>query len=300
MSNKNPVIVEIMGGLGNQMFQFAVAKLLAEKNSSVLLVDTNFYKEISQNLKDFPRYFSLGIFDISYKMGTENGMVNFKNLSFKNRVSRKLGLNYPKIFKEKSYRFDADLFNKKTPIYLKGYFQSYKYFIGVESKIRQWFEFPYENLGVGNEEIKSKILEKTSVSVHIRRGDYVENKKTKEFHGNCSLEYYKNAITYFLDIVKEFNIVFFSDDISWVRDEFKDLPNEKVFVTGNLHENSWKDMYLMSLCDHNIIANSSFSWWAAWLNNNSEKNVIAPKKWFADIDQEQKSLDLLPPSWIRM
>lgn len=300
MTNKNPVIIEILGGIGNQMFQFALARILADKNDSELLVDTNFYKETSRNLKNFPRYFSIGIFDLSYKIATEKKKKPFNNPLLKYRIQRKLGLKYPKIIKEKSFNFDPELLTMKAPIFLKGYFQSYKYFTGVENKIRQFYEFPDEKLDGRNEETRSRILAKPSVSVHIRRGDYVENRKTQEFHGNCSVEYYKKAINYLLVSIKDFNLVFFSDDISWVQNQFKDLPYEKIFVTGNLNENSWKDMYLMSLCDHNIIANSSFSWWAAWLNKNPEKKVVAPKKWFADIDQEQKSLDLLPPDWIRI
>lgn len=300
MSNKKPVIIEILGGLGNQMFQFALAKILSEKNDSELLVDTNFYDENSENLKNFPRYFSIDIFDLSYNVVTEKEKNPFKNLSVKNRINRKMGLNYPKTFKEKSFNFDPELLNIKAPIFLKGYFQSYRYFSGVENKIRELYEFPYEKFDSRNEEIKSRILAKTSVSVHIRRGDYVENRKTLDFHGNCSVEYYKNAIEYLLRTVKDFNLIFFSDDMKWVQNQFNDLPHEKIFVTGNLHENSWKDMYLMSLCHHNIIANSSFSWWAAWLNKHPEKKVIAPKFWFANRDQEQKSLDLLPPDWIRI
>ncbi|WP_300438554.1 alpha-1,2-fucosyltransferase [Christiangramia sp.] len=300
MSKKKPVIIEILGGIGNQMFQFALAKILAEKNDSELFIDTNFYKETSQNLKNFPRYFSVGIFDLQFKLATEKEKIFFKHPSLKNRLNRKLGLNYPKVFKEKSFNFDPELLTMKAPIFLKGYFQSYKYFAGTESKIRQLYEFPVEKLDSRNEEIKSRIITKTSVSVHIRRGDYVENRKTQDFHGNCSVEYYKKAVEYLSATIKDFNLVFFSDDIEWVQNQFKDLPYEKKFVTGNLYENSWKDMYLMSLCDHNIIANSSFSWWAAWLNKNPEKKVVAPKKWFADMDQEQKSLDLLPPDWVRI
>lgn len=300
MGKKDPVIVEAVGGIGNQMFQIAIANLLAEKNGSELFVDTHFYTEGSKNLKDFPRYFSIGIFEIPFKIASEKEINLFKKASLRNRLNKRLGLNSPQIFQEKSFRFNSGLLKKSSPIFLKGYFQSYKYFIGNENKVQKWFKFPAENLDIKNEKNRCKILGKTSVSVHIRRGDYVENKKTREFHGNCSIAYYKNAIEYFKPKLKDFNLVFFSDDICWVRNQFKDLAYEKIFVTGNLDENSWKDMYLMSLCDHNIIANSSFSWWAAWLNNNPNKKIIAPKKWFADRDQELKSLDLLPPDWIRI
>ena len=142
-----------------------------------------------------------------------------------------------------------------------------------------------------------KFKNQNTIAVHIRRGDYVTDKLTQQFHGNCSLEYYHRAIIELQTNNKDFILVFFSDDSDWVKEQFGDLSYSKIFVDHNKNEDSWKDMFLMSSCQHNIIANSSFSWWAAWLNNNPEKVVVAPKEWFAT---NKKTNDLIPSEWIRL
>jgi hypothetical protein len=301
MSARNkPVLVKLKGGLGNQMFQFGVASIIAKENNSKVLVEDLFFQGNNGTLKKFPRQLDIRIFNGSLQIATEKDINFFTQLSYFNRLRKKLGMNYPYFFEESSYKFSPKVLDLKPPVYLDGYFQSYKYFKGEEDRIRRLFSFPEEELGNNNEEIKRKILRKKSVSIHVRRGDYVENKKTQEFHGNCTIDYYKEAIQYLSLGISDFQIIFFSDDISWVKERFKDVPNEKIFVQGNLYGESWKDMYLMSLCDANIIANSSFSWWAAYLNNNPNKKIVAPIRWFADIEQENQAGDLIPPDWFRI
>ncbi|CAM4096828.1 alpha-1,2-fucosyltransferase [Gillisia limnaea] len=298
--SKNTVIIKLVGGLGNQMFQFAIAKIIAEKEKSEVLVDITFYTELTENTKKFPRHFSLGIFNSSFAIASKKEIDYFTKLSNFNKFKKKLGLNYPTIFHESSFNFKAQVLELKAPIYLNGYFQSFRYFLGKEYVIRKIFKFPDEALDKDNDNIKRKIIGKTSVSLHIRRGDYVNNKKTQQFHGNCTIDYYQSAIAYLSSKLTDFNLIFFSDDIHWVRQQFKNISNQKIYVSGNLNHNSWKDMYLMSLCDHNIIANSSFSWWGAWLNKNPEKIIIAPKRWFADTEQDKNSIDLIPSEWYRI
>ena len=139
-----------------------------------------------------------------------------------------------------------------------------------------------------------------SVSVHVRRGDYVLDKNTQEFHGVCGVDYYLDAIKLIASKMDDLLLVFFSDDTEWAIEEFKNLPYSLIFIDHNKGENSWKDMFLMSNCKHNIIANSSFSWWAAYLNQNQNKMVIAPKQWFADPTKNSETSDLIPESWIRL
>jgi len=146
-----------------------------------------------------------------------------------------------------------------------------------------------------NNEI-SKIMQDTnSVSIHIRRGDYIANPITFQYHGLCSMEYYKKAIQYINENINRPIFFFFSDEIDWVKDNLK-IPKDCYFIDHNKMENDYLDLWLMSQCKHNIIANSSFSWWGAWLNTNKEKIVIAPKKWFnnAAID----TTDLIPEEWL--
>ena len=137
-----------------------------------------------------------------------------------------------------------------------------------------------------------------TVAVHVRRGDYVEDAITANFHGSCSKEYYFEALELFMSDKVGYTFVFFSDDSEWVKTAFGTLDCSKIFVSHNKGENSWKDMLLMSACAHNIIANSSFSWWAAWLNPNPVKKIIAPKKWFNQIDLDVQTL--LPAEWIKL
>jgi hypothetical protein len=292
------IIIELKGGLGNQMFQYAIASIIAQKKSATVLIDTNFFNKTNKTQGFTLRNFELSIFNNPYIKASASEIAGFHQLSVISKLKKKLGLNYLKIYEEPSFGFQADALSIKTPVYLKGYFQSYKYYIGNENYIKDIFSFPDDALDSVNVKIMLTIKNANSISIHIRRGDYVQDKVTQEFHGNCSFEYYLNAITLLTSNTSDFKLFFFSDDCDWVKEQFKDLACSKIFIDHNKNEDSWKDMFLMSCCKHNIISNSSFSWWAAWLNKNSEKRVIAPKKWFTAI--EIGTNDLIPNEWIRL
>lgn len=166
---------------------------------------------------------------------------------------------------------------------LFGFFQSYKYFEHCEGKIRDLFQF--------NDQIKNKFapLEGNTCSIHVRRGDYIGN----VFHEVCHLEYYLEAISEIKSRTAIDKFVVFSDDIAWCREKF--VGDEFVFIEGN---SNIEDLCLMSQCSHNIIPNSSFSWWASWLNNNPNKIVIAPDTWFGD--KSRGIEDLIPENWIKI
>lgn len=294
------IVSRMDGGLGNQMFQFALASILAQKNNTVVLLDTSFFKQTEKRLGHTPRQFELGIFANSYTFASTAEILFFKQLSVFNKVKRELGFNYPKMYKEASFSFDPKVLELQKPVYVRGFFQSYKYFKGYEKLIREWFAFPIDSLDTLNKELIVTIENTNAIAIHIRRSDYVNDATTQQYHGNCSLEYYLKAISLLTASEKEFRLFFFSDDSEWVKEQFGDLPYAKQFVDHNMAENSWKDMLLMSLCQHNIIANSSFSWWAAWLNANPNKKVIAPQKWFAKSEAEMNTSDLTPSEWIRL
>jgi len=293
------IITELQGGLGNQMFQYAFASILAKKDNTTVLINNSFFARIEKKQGFTPRKFELAIFN-NITMASESEVKFFHYLSNINKVKRKLGLNYPKIYNEPSFDFQTDALSIKSPAYLKGYFQSYKYFVGNEDFIRQLFSFPVDKLDVINKELLITIKSSNTIAIHIRRGDYVNDKITAGYHGNCNLDYYIEAIKLMVSKNKNFTLVFFSDDSDWVKEQFEDLPYSKIIVDHNKEENSWKDMLLMSSCNHNIIANSSFSWWAAWLNVNADKIVIAPKYWFAKSEEEINTSDLIPPEWLRL
>ena len=180
---------------------------------------------------------------------------------------------------------------------MSGYWQSPKYFNSIETLIRKEFTFQ-KPLDSKNLEILNLIKNTISVSIHIRRTDF-QIINSNDIHGFCSLEYYDEAINYIHTNVLMSKFFIFSDDINWAKENLK-VPMNSYFVSGNTGEKSYIDMQLMSNCNHNIIANSSFSWWGAWLNSNPKKIVIAPKKWFSDEKMNAQTDDLIPAEWIRM
>jgi len=179
--------------------------------------------------------------------------------------------------------------------YLAGYWQSEKYFQDAEPIIREDFTFKIP-MASRNEQIAEKIAQANAISLHVRRGDYVNNPHTKATHGICSPDYYRDAIGYMAKQIENPHFFIFSDDMPWVRSQMKlDFPC--YYIEHNSGAESYNDMRLMSMCQHHIIANSSFSWWGAWLNPYPNKIVIAPRKWFANNSDTD---DLIPPGWIRL
>ena len=294
------IIVELSGGLGNQMFQYAFAYVLTYKNNTTLKIDNNFFNTNEKWSSHTPRNFELDIFNNSYVIANKKEIKLFYNFSLVNKLKKKLGFSYPKIYREKFFDFQPHLLTIKSSAFVKGYFQSYKYFEGFEKKIKDIFYLSENQLDDVNKKILLDIKNTSTISIHIRRGDYISDVITQQIHGNCSIEYYTKAIDLIVSKTEKSTLVFFSDDIEWVKIQFKNLPFTKIFVNYNFGVDSWRDLFLMKSCNHNIIANSSFSWWAAWLNENPNKIIIAPKKWFAISEDDRNTKDLIPESWIRI
>ena len=200
------------------------------------------------------------------------------------------------ILREKQFSFDPSVIEVKGNIYTDGYWQSEKYFSEIRDLLLREFAFKYEQ-DAKNREIADKIKKTESISLHIRRGDYVRNSMTNQVHGLCSIDYYQEAVNYIVRKIPMCHFYIFSDDHAWVRENFT-LDYPFTMVDHNDASRNYEDMRLMSLCHHNIIANSSFSWWGAWLNTNSDKIVCAPKKWFNDPTRNAK--DLIPESWVKI
>lgn len=282
------------------MFQYALGRLIALKHEAEILLDKELFDLTEKKPGHTPREYELEIFGLDHASASKEDINYFEQLTLLQKIRRELNLNYPKMCFEKDFRFDTKIERAVLPLYLRGFFQTYKYYSGYEEIVRDFFKFPDNKLDPENRKTLAEIEETKSVAVHIRRGDYVRDKITNKIHGVCSLEYYQKAIEKMKEMDNEMVFYFFSDDMDWVKTKFGSLEGEKNFVTKNDGDNSWKDMMLMSSCDHNIIANSSFSWWAAWLNSNKSKMVIAPKRWFKDPDKEQFTSDLIPKEWIRL
>ncbi|NNE32934.1 MAG: alpha-1,2-fucosyltransferase [Winogradskyella sp.] len=292
------IIIKLQGGLGNQMFQYAIARILGEIRDEEVLLDITSFEDNVKKPGYTPRNFELNIFNNSYKIADRKAVNRFKKINVINRLKQKLGFSYPQTYVETSFRFNEELFSIENDIYLVGYFQSYKYLKNHEAFTRQLYSFQTNSLSELNQNLLVKLKTLKTVSIHIRRGDFVNDKLTQAYHGICNLEYYIEAIEYICSKHKNLTMVFFSDDMQWVRESFNNFDYPKIFVDFNSRKNNWVDMLLMSKCSHNIIANSSFSWWGAWLNTNPKKTVVAPKKWFTNEDIDTSTL--LPKEWKKM
>ncbi len=196
---------------------------------------------------------------------------------------------------EPHYHFWLDLKHIPKACYLYGYWQSERYFKAFEPVIRQDFIFK-EPLDERNAELALEISNTPSVSLHVRRGDYVNDPKNSNVMDVCSLEYYREAINHIAKRIEHPVFYIFSDDISWVKKHLS-MAFPCVYIDHNDGLESYKDMQLMSLCQHHVIANSSFSWWGAWLNPDPEKIVVAPKHWFRNGNNDS---DLIPDAWVRL
>ncbi len=291
------IIIKLMGGLGNQMFQYALGTHLALKHHTKLKLDLTFLLDRTPRPDFTFRDYELGIFDINASFATAEEVFNFLNVPkfthWKDRLKQKIYRYHH--FIEEQFNYNEKVLNLPRNTYLEGYWQSEKYFTGCQQEIRKVFTFkdsPSAYYAALNEQAQKC----NSVSVHFRRGDYVNNPVIKSYHGECTVEYYERAMAKIRSLVPSAVFFLISDDIAWVKKQFTG-QDHFIFVEngkGTGHE----DMQLMSKCKHNIIANSSYSWWGAWLNANPEKIVIAPNKWF-NVDS-RNSNDIIPDTWMKL
>jgi hypothetical protein len=274
------IIVRIMGGLGNQMFQYAAGLALSKRLDTKLYLDTSFFKVDVKRRHVTKRVYELYLFNIYPKP-----------LSIIDRLDLKL--HPPRLVME-----SAEVKNEfraiKGNAIVAGYWQSSWYFDDYSDEIRATFKLDYPL-----SEPATKVYEKIkkdnrSVSLHFRRGDYVTNKAAADILGTLPIKYYKEAIEVLKQKKGDINLYVFSDDINWCKKNLK-LNSNVIFVEQTTTSD---DLKLMAACRHNVIANSSFSWWAGWLNQNQGKIVVAPKKWFAN-NPDYSSLEL-PKTWVSL
>lgn len=297
MKKKEFIITKLFGGLGNQMFQYSFGKYLSLKNNIQLLLDNSFYVKQKNVTK---RKYDLDIFYITSNRIATNKEKNHILRIYSNKIIslilEKMGKKNKYLLKEDSFEFNEIYKNwNKKNIYMIGYFQSEKYFKEIENIIKNEFKIKNELLSEKIKKITKELNEIESVSIHVRRGDYVSNLSTNKYHGVLPIGYYKKAIDIINKKINNPTFYLFSDDIEWCKNNLKDLSNNMVFVEK---QKDYEDLELMKNCKHNIIANSSFSWWGAWLNENPKKIVIAPNDWFANKNINTK--DLIPETWIKI
>ncbi len=265
--------VKIIGGLGNQLFQYFFARSLSIK----------FKCNVELDISEFT----------NYKYDRHDLNLNHINLKLPLKSNRNYITDlFCNVKRDPSpYCFTSEIFDKKFFRY-NGYWQSYKYFIDHWALFIK--DFNFEN-NFKNLEIFEKITNTNSVSVHIRRGDYITNINSSKVHGNLKLDYYKTAIEYIRNYSPNPIFFFFSDDINWVKNNFS---NKNFFFINNSFDQlkmPLKDLFLMKSCNHNIIANSTFSWWGAWLNDNLDKIVCVPEYWTFGVKSSET--DLIPSNW---
>ncbi len=284
------IISYISGGLGNQLFQYATGRCLADLNNTELKLDVSSFE--SYQLRNF----DLNAFNLRASFATPGEITRLiPSHNFEKAFQYLSPLKKRKYYREKYFHFDDAVLKLGMDVYLKGYFQSEKYFLPIKEKLRNDFSIKKEKPGIAGE-FKSQLRDKNSIAVHIRRGDFSKDDITMHYHGTLPADYYHHAIRLIQSKLPNPHFYFFSDDIQWVKENLQ-VPGA-VYVSGEITKNHIEDLYLMSQCRHNIIANSSFSWWGAWLNNNPDKIVIAPKKWFNKGPKDTQ--DLIPEGWIKI
>lgn len=280
-------IVCIQGGLGNQMFQYAFYRALQVKYHVYVtyrrLVDHNGYelnKVFGIKMHELPFIFRVAMFSRKYSIPKLRKLAYSIHLF--DYCQEPFGVYSPEVFTTKQLITLYD-----------GYWQSEKYFQAIASEIRLAFQFPKLT--------EEKNLSLNTVSLHVRRGDYLTAQKTWATE-KPMINYYNRAIKYISSKVVDPVFLVFSDDIPWCKSNLTAhfLPSHKhIFIDWNSTSLSYRDMQLMSLCKHNIISNSTFSWWGAWLNSNPNKIVISPENWYPG-KQASEYADLIPTTWIKL
>lgn len=282
------IIVNLMGGIGNQLFQYAAGRALAIHHKAVLKYT------FSDEYKLAKRSMKIDRFTIKADLLAEGEATDYFPKRKVSRLVRKLlGFNYEgKIFRERFYySFDPTFFNLPDCTYLYGFWQSYAYFENIENQLREELVLLEQSENYQNAVLYIKSLE-NAVSVHVRRADYLD---LKSGFAPLSIDYYRQANHDLISRIGNYKPVIFTDDVQWVKKNlgFMAAP----LLASDFKLDDVEELMLMAACRHHIIANSSFSWWGAWLNLNTDKCVIAPRHW-----HQFQSLDstLLPPDWTQV
>lgn len=300
LSLNKPVVVTLCGGLGNQLFQYAVARAISARSNSPLVLDLTWFDDVLLQSNMTVRKYALAPFELPVllrsSIATQSKFSQVLS-NFRALISRRLGIHIgERRYIESSFRFDKEVLTLRAPVLLSGYWQSYRYFDDVANLIRKEIK-TIRTLSKNSAEILKKIRASDAICVHVRRGDYVTNKGASLFHGLCSLEYYLKGVASVAQGLKYPHGFVFSDDPDWVKDNL-DIGIDFTVVDVNGPDDAHQDIWLMSSCKHFVIANSSLSWWGAWLGDELDKRVVYPSRWFTD--RFINTSDLFPDGWISL
>ena len=291
------IAVELMGGLGNQMFQYAVGRHLALLNQTDLFVDSHFLRDRRPRRKGFVfRNYDLDLFDLPMRpLGPELATIYGRTAPVWRQVANRVLTQPIQFVPEKHFHFDPTLLTRRGDLYLRGYWQSPRYFDAIAPTIRSDFKLSFD-LPAHTQELYTTILTTNAVCLNVRRGDFVTN----PVHGTAGLAYYRQAEELINSRVANPQYFVFSDDIDWCKANLT-LQAPTIYVDHAYAGPRFGHyLQLMHQCRLFIIPNSTFAWWAAWLSPHPDKLVIAPKKWFNRPLLPTNTRDLLPESWIKM
>jgi hypothetical protein len=297
------IVVQLLGGLGNQMFQYALGRHLSVKLNTDLKLDTSILLDWSEGRHGVNRNYDLDLFTMTPAIAEKQDidLYHTQLMSFPEKVIFKLktAVKGRNVIRERFFHFDESVLDLKGDFYLEGTWQSYKYFQSIEDIIKKDFTFKHSIEGKGTD-LLEKIKCTKSVCLNVRRTDFVSVSSTTEILGFVGIDYYMNA----LELTKEkigtdFNVFIFSDDIDWCKENFGFIEQPVSFVDHSYAGVKFSQyLQLMKYCKHYIIPNSTFAWWAAWLNNNQDKVVITPLQWMKD--RNTITVDLVPSDWYRI
>lgn len=291
------IIVKLVGGLGNQMFQYAFGRNLARIKQAELKLDITGFETYKLH--------TYGLSHLNIKESIATSIEIYRLTKYAPRKGKVWRLRnylfadtsiYIKEKRNMEFRFDPTVVSIGDTAYLDGYWQNEKYFKDTEEIIRK--EFVVKGIMGDKDKVAAQSITHTnSVGVHIRRGDYITNAKVNAIHGACDINYYLRAAEIIAAKTPNPYFFVFSDDHKWVKKNIA-FACPATYVAHNGADKNYQDLRLMSMCRHNIIANSTFSWWGARLNANPDKIVVAPKRW--QNDPTRDASDLIPKTWIKI
>lgn len=288
------IIVRLTGGLGNQMFQYGAGRRLALHTGAELKLDTSAYATLPD------REYALGAFPIRAELAGREEIERLTEPTWAARLGGRVLGRRPRPpashVREPDWSFHPEILELGDGVYLEGYWQSERYFSDVADTIRRELAPPASRAEV-DRRLADRIEATEAVSVHVRRGDYLTSKIARETLGPCGRDYYRRAVELISQRLAAPHAFLFSDDPDWVRDNLE-LPWPRTVVGADEPRAADRDLALMSRCRHHIIANSSFSWWGAWLGEADGSVVVAPRRWFAR--EDLSSRDLVPGRWERL
>lgn len=284
------IISQITGGLGNQLFQFAAGYSVAKRLNTDLLLHFTLHEA------DTKRRPAIAVLIKDLQWANQDQVKHYIPTNAASRIWQRLLPFSQKVFyKESHFHYDEHIQKITDNTYLKGFWQSEIYFHNYASDIRHIIVDAISSIHL-NEQLVLKLSEQNSICLHVRKGDYLAPPYNTYYH-QLKNEYYKKAVQKVTLLNGNGKVYIFTDDIQWV-EQHLDIDCSFELITGKQTSHYFEDLRAMMLCHHHIIANSSFSWWSAWLSSRMQKTIIAPEKWFDQGPSDTE--DLIPASWIKL